>query len=99
MRSALYSAFGNPAEVLVAGDSPLPEPGPGEVRIRTRLAPIHNHDLWTIRGQYGYKPPLPAIGGSEGVGEGVEVAGDHGLGGSRSVRDRACSTSDQSAPG
>ncbi|MBP6216036.1 MAG: zinc-binding dehydrogenase [Luteimonas sp.] len=78
MRSALYSAFGNPAEVLVAGDSPLPEPGPGEVRIRTRLAPIHNHDLWTIRGQYGYKPTLPAIGGSEGVGvidalgEGVE---------------------------
>ena len=78
MRSALYSAFGNPAEVLVAGDSPLPEPGPGEVRIRTRLAPIHTHDLWTIRGQYGYKPTLPAIGGSEGVGvidalgEGVE---------------------------
>lgn len=78
MRSALHREFGDPAEVLTPGDSPVPEPGPGEVRIRTILAPIHNHDLWTIRGQYGYKPALPAIGGSEGVGvidalgEGVE---------------------------
>ncbi len=78
MRSALHHHFGEPADVLVPGESPIPQPGPGEVRIRTRLAPIHNHDLWTIRGQYGYKPKLPAIGGSEGlgvidaVGEGVE---------------------------
>jgi NADPH:quinone reductase-like Zn-dependent oxidoreductase len=68
MRSAMYHTFGDPARVLVAGDSPAPEPGPGEVRIRMQLAPIHNHDLWTIRGQYGYKPALPAIGGSEGLG-------------------------------
>src|SRR5690606_29146578 len=68
MRSAMHHRFGDPAEVLVAGDSPLPEPGPGEVRVRMRLAPIHNHDLWTVRGQYGWKPSLPAIGGSEGFG-------------------------------
>jgi NADPH:quinone reductase-like Zn-dependent oxidoreductase len=68
MRSAMHHKFGDPAEVLVAGDSPVPEPGPGEVRIRMQLAPIHNHDLWTIRGQYGYTPTLPAIGGSEGLG-------------------------------
>lgn len=68
MRSAMHHQFGEPAEVLVPGDSPVPEPGPGEVRIRMRLSPIHNHDLWTIRGQYGYKPALPAIGGSEGLG-------------------------------
>jgi NADPH:quinone reductase-like Zn-dependent oxidoreductase len=78
MRSALHHAFGEPAAVLAAGDSPIPQPGKGEVRIRTLLAPIHNHDLWTVRGQYGYKPRLPAIGGSEAVGvvdalgEGVE---------------------------
>ena len=78
MRSALHHTFGDPADVLVAGDRPVPDPGPGEVRIRMRLAPIHNHDLWTVRGQYGYQPTLPAIGGSEGVGvidalgEGVE---------------------------
>lgn len=68
MRSAMHHQFGDPAQVLVAADSPVPEAGPGEVRIRMLLAPIHNHDLWTIRGQYGYKPTLPALGGSEGVG-------------------------------
>jgi NADPH:quinone reductase-like Zn-dependent oxidoreductase len=68
MRSAIHHTFGDPTRVLGAGDSPVPEPGPGEVRIRMQLAPIHNHDLWTIRGQYGYKPALPAIGGSEGLG-------------------------------
>jgi len=68
MRAALYSAFGDPAAVLAVGDAALPEPGPGEVRIRTTLASIHNHDLLTVRGLYGYKPTLPAIGGSEALG-------------------------------
>ena len=78
MLSAIHNTFGNPVEVLQAGERPLPYPGEGEVRIRTLLSPIHNHDLWTVRGQYGYKPQLPAIGGSEAVGivdalgEGVE---------------------------
>lgn len=68
MRSAIHRTFGEPAEVLSLGDSPVPQPGPDEVRIRTILSPIHNHDLWTVRGSYGYKPELPAIGGSEAVG-------------------------------
>ena len=68
MRSAIHHSFGEPAEVLAPGDSPLPQPGSGQVRIKTILSPIHNHDLWTVRGQYGYKPDLPAIGGSEAVG-------------------------------
>ena len=78
MRSAIHERFGEPAEVLAPGESAVPEPGRGEVRVRMRLAPIHNHDLFTVRGQYGWKPTLPAIGGSEGcgvidaVGEGVE---------------------------
>ena len=82
MRAALHSSFGEPDAVLAAGETALPEPGRDEVRIRTVLAPIHNHDLWTVRGRYGYKPPLPAIGGSEALGiiealgqgvEGLEV--------------------------
>lgn len=78
MRCALYQSFGDPTKVLAVGDAPLPQPRAGEVRIRTLLAPIHNHDLLTVRGQYGYRPALPAIGGSEAVGivdalgEGVE---------------------------
>ncbi|GAA0394993.1 zinc-binding dehydrogenase [Brevundimonas terrae] len=68
MRSAVHHTFGEPAEVLALGDRPVPEPGPRQVRIKTILSPIHNHDLWTVRGQYGYKPSLPAVGGSEAVG-------------------------------
>ena len=75
MRSAIHTAFGEPAEVLELGDRPIPQPGPGEVRVKTTLAPIHNHDLWTIRGRYGYRPELPAIGGSEAVGI-VDALGD-----------------------
>lgn len=75
MRVALHETFGDPTEVLHGGERPRPEPGAGEVRIRTVLAPIHNHDLWTVRGQYGYKPTLPAIGGSEGTGV-IEALGE-----------------------
>lgn len=94
MKAALHDAFGDPAEVLYATDTDMPEPGEGQVRIRTLLSPIHNHDLWTVHGTYGYKPELPgAIGGSEAagivdaVGAGVDdnlmgkrvaVAGVHG---------------------
>ena len=38
------------------------------MRVKTILASIHNHDLVTIRGQYGDKPDLPAIAGSEALG-------------------------------
>lgn len=68
MRVIEYKAFGDPAEVLVAGERPMPEPGPGEIRVRMTLSPIHNHDLWTIRGSYGVKPALPAVGGTEAAG-------------------------------
>ena len=68
MRSATYDHFGKPTEVLSIDDRPTPEPKANEVRVKTILASIHNHDLLTIRGQYGFKPEMPAIGGSEAVG-------------------------------
>lgn len=75
MRAAIHRRFGNPPEVLEVADMPLPEPGPGQVRIHTLLAPIHNHEIWTIRGHYGYKPELPAIAGTEACGI-VEAIGE-----------------------
>lgn len=75
MRSAVHTIFGEPVDVLALAESPVPQPGPGQVRIRTILSPIHNHDLWTVRGSYGYKPELPAIGGSEAVGI-IDALGD-----------------------
>lgn len=78
MRALIQESFGDPATVLSVQDVPTPEPRPGQVRIRTLLSPIHNHDLWTVKGDYGYKPTMPAQAGSEAVGvidalgEGVE---------------------------
>jgi len=68
MRAAIYKSFGDPAVVLEVEERDTPAPGPGLARIRMSRAAIHNHDLWTIRGDYGQKPPLPAIGGSEAAG-------------------------------
>jgi len=68
MRALIHSTFGDPTEVLEVAERPLPEPGPGQVRVRTVLATIHNHDLWTIRGTYGFTPDLPAASGTEAVG-------------------------------
>ncbi|MCI0159291.1 zinc-binding dehydrogenase [Leifsonia shinshuensis] len=78
MRAIVQDEFGDPARVLKVEERPLPEPGVKQVRVRTVLSPIHNHDLWTIRGTYGFKPALPAATGTEAVGivdavgEGVE---------------------------
>ncbi|QDC10515.1 zinc-binding dehydrogenase [Oceanicola sp. D3] len=80
MKAITYDTFGEPADVLQTSDVAVPEPKAGEVRIDMTLSPIHNHDLWTARGTYGYKPELPAVGGTEAlgtieaVGEGVDEA-------------------------
>ncbi|MBA8816768.1 NADPH:quinone reductase-like Zn-dependent oxidoreductase [Microbacterium halimionae] len=78
MRAVIHHEFGEPSDVLTVEDVATPEPSAGEVRVRTLMSPIHNHDLWTIRGTYGFKPELPARAGTEAVGvidalgEGVE---------------------------
>ena len=68
MKALIHHEFGDPAEVLATEERPLPEPGAGEVRVRLLLSPIHNHDLWTVRGTYGFKPELPAQAGTEALG-------------------------------
>ena len=68
MQSIIHHHFGEPVDVLEPADMPQPEPKAGEVRIKMILSPMHNHDVWTVRGSYGYKPTLPTIGGSEAVG-------------------------------
>ncbi len=68
MRALTHDTFGDPEQVLTVTERPTPEPGPGQVRLRIILSPIHNHDLWTIRGTYGFKPELPAASGTEALG-------------------------------
>jgi NADPH2:quinone reductase len=75
MRALLQPQFGDPAEVLSVQEVPDPEPGPGQALVRVLLSPIHNHDLWTVRGSYGFKPEMPARAGTEAVGV-VEALGE-----------------------
>ncbi|MGW8484164.1 zinc-binding dehydrogenase [Microbacterium sp. NPDC055903] len=75
MRALIHHSFGPAEEVLAIEERPVPEPGPGQVRLRIVLSPIHNHDIWTIRGTYGFKPELPAASGTEALGV-VDALGD-----------------------
>lgn len=78
MRAITHNTFGDPADVLQITEKEIPTPGPGQVRIQVTLATIHNHDLWTVKGSYGFVSDLPAAAGTEAVGivdalgEGVE---------------------------
>lgn len=80
MRAAVFNTFGSPEEdVLTVEDVETPEPGEGEVRVRIALASIHNHDLMTVRGEYGFLPELPARVGTEAVGV-IDALGDGATG-------------------
>lgn len=79
MKALTFDRFGEPAEVLRVEDLPIPEPGPGQVRVRMIASPINPSDLMVVRGTYGVLPTLPATPGFEGVGV-VDKAGPGLLG-------------------
>jgi NADPH:quinone reductase-like Zn-dependent oxidoreductase len=74
MKAAVFESFGEPSEVLQVRDVPIPEPGPGEVRVRMIASPINPSDLMVVEGRYGVLPALPSTPGFEGVGV-VDKAG------------------------
>jgi NADPH:quinone reductase-like Zn-dependent oxidoreductase len=74
MKAIQIEAFGNPAEVMKLVEVPdVGAPGEGEVVIALEASPINMSDLLMISGRYGYRPKLPAIVGTEGVGRVVAV--------------------------
>ncbi len=68
MKAVVFEEFGSPRKVLRLVERPMPEPGPGQVRVKLVLSPIHNHDLMIITGHYGFKPQLPHVPGTEALG-------------------------------
>ncbi len=68
MRALQFETTGDPKETLRMRQLPMPEPGPGEVRLAMKLRPINPSDVLQVKGVYGRKPPLPAIAGLEGLG-------------------------------
>lgn len=63
-----------PQDVIHAVESEQPELKPGQVLLEVLAAPINPSDVLTLTGEYGMLPPLPAIGGNEGVGRVVKAA-------------------------
>ena len=75
MKALVFDKFGDPSKVLQLQDVPLPEPGPGQVRVRMLASPINPSDLMYISGKYGLTPRPPATPGFEGVGVVEEGSG------------------------
>lgn len=65
-----------PQDVIEAVEFSPPPLASGEALVEVLAAPINPSDLLTLTGQYGILPPLPAIGGNEGVGRVVELGPD-----------------------
>jgi NADPH:quinone reductase-like Zn-dependent oxidoreductase len=74
MKKAQYSQRGPiPQDVIEAVEFESPLAGTGEVLIEVLAAPINPSDILTLTGEYGMLPPLPAVGGMEGVGKVAEL--------------------------
>lgn len=79
MLKAEYKTRGPvPQDVIEAVELQLPPVGTGQALVKVLAAPINPSDVLTLTGEYGMLPPLPAIGGNEGVGEVLEVGADAG---------------------
>ncbi|MEM7318427.1 MAG: zinc-binding dehydrogenase [Pseudomonadota bacterium] len=69
---------------LEPGDIPVPQPGPGQVLIRVRVASVNPSDLHFIKGEYGQPRQKGTPAGFEGCGDVVAAgAGGEGLIGQR----------------
>ena len=78
MKGMGVRAFGGP-DALELLDWPLPEPGPGEARVKLAVAGVNFMDVYMRSGQYAkshtYTTPLPLLLGMEGAGI-VDQVGD-----------------------
>ncbi len=74
MKKAEYLVRGPvPQDVIACVDLDLPALAADEVLIEVLAAPINPSDVLTLTGQYGALPPLPAVGGNEGVGRIAQI--------------------------
>lgn len=72
MKAVVCKAWGGP-ETLVIEDVVLPDPKPGEVKIRVRAAGVNFPDVLIIQNKYQMKPALPFSPGAEIAGEVIAV--------------------------
>lgn len=76
MLKAEYQHRGKvPQDVIEAVKLELPPVAAGQARVRCWPRRLNPSDVLALTGEYGMLPPLPAIGGNEGVGR-VEQLGE-----------------------
>ncbi|CAN6471037.1 unnamed protein product [Victoria cruziana] len=68
-KAAVYDREGPPIEVTRLVDLPPVNLSENDVCVKMLAAPINPSDINRIEGVYPVRPPVPAIGGYEGVGE------------------------------
>jgi NADPH:quinone reductase-like Zn-dependent oxidoreductase len=73
MKAVVVRELGGP-EVLRLEEAEVPEPGPGEARVRVKAVSLNHLDIWVRAGTPGLPPALPRIPGSDAAGV-VEAAG------------------------
>jgi NADPH2:quinone reductase len=80
MKAVVYSQAGGP-EVLRLVERPVPEPGPGQLRVRVGVSGVNPTDWKARRGRGGRPLPFPEIvpnqdgaGTVDAVGDGVDAA-------------------------
>jgi NADPH:quinone reductase len=73
MKAWRVHSWGEP-ETMSWEEVPVPEPGPGEVRIRNHAAALNFFDILQVQGKYQIKPPFPFTPGAEVAGI-VDAAG------------------------
>jgi NADPH2:quinone reductase len=81
MNAAWYEKQGPARDVLVVGEMPDPEPGPGEVRIRVVASGINPGDIKKRQDTFGYGMSYPRViphsdgaGVIDRVGDGVHAS-------------------------
>uniref|UniRef100_A0A1B6DLD6 Enoyl-[acyl-carrier-protein] reductase, mitochondrial n=1 Tax=Clastoptera arizonana TaxID=38151 RepID=A0A1B6DLD6_9HEMI len=72
-KKLVMKEFGDPIKVVSLEEEILELPKTNEVCIKMLLASVNPADINTIQGVYPIKPDLPAVPGSEGIGEVVAV--------------------------
>jgi NADPH:quinone reductase-like Zn-dependent oxidoreductase len=79
MKTIRFDHYGKPADILETIDAQMPEPEPGEARVKVIASPINPSDIMFVQNLYGIRPQLPSAAGFEGVGvvdavgEGVQI--------------------------